>query len=50
MMIKRIIGCGGGRLTVRVEGVWGEYCVGEGNREESRGEERGDADTITVTF
>ena len=50
MMIKRFIGCGGGRLTVREESVWGEYCVGEGNREESREEERSDADTINVTF
>ena len=49
-MIKRFIGCGGERLMVREEGVWEEYCVGEGNREESRGEERSDADTITFTF
>ena len=35
---------------VREEGVWGEYCVGEGSREESREEERSDADMITVTF
>ena len=30
--------------------VLGKYSVGEGNREESREEERRDADTITVTF
>ena len=35
-MIKRFVGCGGGRMRVREGGEWGEYCVGEG-----KGEERG---------
>ena len=36
-MIKRIVECGVGRLSVREEGVWGENCVGE-----RKGEERQD--------
>ena len=35
-MIKSVVGCWGGRLRVREECVWGEYCVGE-----RKGEERG---------
>ena len=40
-MMKRFVGCGGWRLRIRKEGVWGEYCVGEG-----KGEERGDVRVI----
>jgi hypothetical protein len=29
-MIKSFVGCVVGRLSVRQEGVWEEYCVGEG--------------------
>ena len=35
-MIKRIVGCGVGRLSVREGGVWEEYCIGK-----SEGEQRG---------
>jgi hypothetical protein len=36
-MIKRNVGCGVGRLSVREEGVWGEYCVGERKKEKREG-------------
>ena len=36
-MIKRIVGCGVGTLSVREEGVWGEYWVGERKGEERAG-------------
>jgi hypothetical protein len=35
--IKRIVGCGVGRLSVREECVWGDYCAGEGKGEEREG-------------
>ena len=34
-MIKRIVRCGVGRLSVREEGVWGKQCVGERKGEAS---------------
>jgi hypothetical protein len=36
-MIKRFVGCGGGRLRVREGCVRGEYCIDEGKGEESGG-------------
>ena len=43
-MMKRLVGCGGGRLKVREGGVLGEYCV---NEREGRGEGRSEADGET---
>ena len=34
-MIKRFVGCVGGILRVREGGMRGEYCEGEGKKEES---------------
>jgi hypothetical protein len=32
-MIKRFVGCGGGRLGVREGGEWGGYCINKGKGE-----------------